>query len=91
LDIGQKNWTSVESAVFWPRSLLASKVPRARILAFEYDEPPTVDAFWNKENLVSGNSNDLIYELMNERHAEKASGIHENFWSKLLMIACENY
>jgi hypothetical protein len=91
LDIGQRNWTSFESAVFWPRSLLASKIPKARILAFEYDEPPTVDIFWNNENLISGNSNDLVQELMSERCDEKASRAYDNFLSKLLIIARENY
>ncbi|KAH8696508.1 hypothetical protein BGW36DRAFT_276552, partial [Talaromyces proteolyticus] len=72
LKVDQEYWTSAENSIFWPEKLLAAHIPKARILAFEYDEAPTIDAFWNKRDLISSNSDDLVNSLLDERRAEKA-------------------
>lgn len=66
------DWTSTEKSIFWPEKLLAPQIPNARILAFEYDEPATIDMFWNKRDLISSNSDDLVNALADERRADKA-------------------
>lgn len=76
LKVEQEDWRSAETAVFWPKHLLASRVPLARILAFEYNEAATVDAFWDEKNVISEKSDDLINILMKERHSEIASMAH---------------
>lgn len=73
LKVDQKHWTSAEDSVFWPEKLLATQIPKARILTFEYDEDPTLDAFWNKRDLISSNSDDLLNSLMDERRGEKVN------------------
>ncbi|EED16284.1 conserved hypothetical protein [Talaromyces stipitatus ATCC 10500] len=72
LKIDQKDWTSAENSIFWPEKLLATQIPKARILVFEYDEDLTLDVFWNKRDLISSNSDDLVNSLMDERRGEKA-------------------
>jgi hypothetical protein len=78
LKVDQENWTSAENSIFWPEKLLAAQIPTARILAFEYDEAPTIDAFWNKRDLISSNSDDLVNSLLDERRGEKVSMVIAN-------------
>ncbi|KAJ6010837.1 hypothetical protein N7451_002249 [Penicillium sp. IBT 35674x] len=73
LKVDQEDWTSAEDSVFWPKHLLASRVPMARILAFKYDGAATVDAFWNEKNVIAEKSDDLVDNLMKKRHAKIAS------------------
>ncbi|KAJ6171792.1 hypothetical protein N7470_000859 [Penicillium chermesinum] len=65
-------WTSAKSALFWPERLLPQKAPKARILAFEYDDDLTVDAFWNERNGFHSTSDELVDDLTEARSGDKA-------------------
>lgn len=67
---GKPDWTSANS-VFWPEKLLPQKVPKARILAFDYDEDLTINTFWNKREKISSKANDLIGQLIEARSGDK--------------------
>lgn len=74
---GKPEWTSEKEAVFWPQILLPQKVPKARILAFEYDGPLTIDTFWNKRvGDLSRKADYLIEELIGKRPGEKVCFAH---------------
>jgi hypothetical protein len=91
LKVEQENWTSAENSVFWPEKLLATQIPKARILAFEYDDDPTLDAFWNKRDLISSNSDDLVNSLLDERRGETVSMINaEYMFVDILTIRWQN-
>lgn len=84
---GTEPWTS-ETSVFWPEKFLASKVPEARILSYEYDIE--LASFWNEEDLITETSNEMIDLLMEER-PEKAEKRAVLFVAHCLGgLVCEN-
>lgn len=71
---GQQAWTHVSDegkAVTWPESFLGNLVPRARIIAFDYDAE--LGDFWatEEENRIDDISSDLSYEVRSVRTSSK--------------------
>lgn len=57
-----------ESCVFWPRDLLPSGCPKARVLVFGYDSKVTkYTSGATNQNSVHSHSKDLLFALMRER------------------------
>ncbi|CAH0015920.1 unnamed protein product, partial [Clonostachys rhizophaga] len=58
------------SCVFWPRDLLPSGCPKARVLVFGYDSKVTkYTSGATNQNSVHSHSKDLLFALMRERPA----------------------
>lgn len=70
--IDKAAWTC-DTGVFWPQSLLASKVPEARIMSFEYDSKKINPPF-EVETQIGAISGLLLSELVDLRKG--AVGTH---------------
>lgn len=80
-------WTSAEKSVFWPDKLLSTKVTEARILSYEFDV--SIESFWNREDLISEISIDLIESLMEQR--AKKEEVDFSSHSRILVLTVHFY
>uniref|UniRef100_A0A8H7K4X3 Nephrocystin 3-like N-terminal domain-containing protein n=1 Tax=Bionectria ochroleuca TaxID=29856 RepID=A0A8H7K4X3_BIOOC len=65
---GQGSRNGESSCVFWPRDILPSGCPKARVLVFGYDSKVTkYTSGATNQNSVHSHSKDLLFALMRER------------------------
>ena len=72
----EKTWTANNAAAPWPRSLLPSKVPNARILTFGYD---AYVADWQglvSKNRISNHSMNLLTSVATYREDDDTIAIN---------------